>query len=88
MGKSRPELAGRVWGRQRKRLEARRVPDLSHEFRADLGWWRLFVEEVEVNKVGRMAAPFSRFVKPAPGRTWFSDASYGMIGGLCVETGV
>ena len=24
----------------------------------------------------RMAAPFYRFVKQAPGRKWFSDASY------------
>ena len=36
----------------------------------------------------KMEAPFYRFVKQAPEKKWFSDASYGAIGGLCLETGV
>ena len=35
-----------------------------------------------------ITAPFYRFLKQAPERKLFSDASYEAIGGLCLETGV
>ena len=35
----------------------------------------------------RLAAPFFRFVKQTHRRTWFSDASFEAVGGLCLGDG-
>ena len=36
---------------------------------------------------GRGPAPFFRVDKKTQKRTWFSDASFEIVGGLCLETG-
>ena len=79
---------GGAWGRHRKRAEANRVLRLTEEFMADVGWWRWYVKQGNIKEGERIAAPFYRFVKQAPERKWFSDASYEAIGGLCLETKV
>ena len=79
---------GRAWGRYPKQAEARmiiRIIRLSHEFMADVEWWRWFLVSGGGYGGERITAPSFSFIKQLPSRTWFSDAS---ISGLCMETGV
>ena len=76
------------WGRHRKRAEATGVSRLTAHFMADVGWWRWYVQQKPIKEGERVAAPFYRFVKQAPERKWFSDASHETLGGMCMETGV
>ena len=61
---------------------------LTAEYMADVGWWMRYVQQHNIMEGERMVAPFYRFVKQAPERKWFSNASHEAIGGLCLETGV
>ena len=79
---------GGAWGKDRKKAEARRVVYLTEEFMADVEWWRWCLTEGLAGRGEELAAPFFRFVKQPHKRTWFSDASFEAVGGLCLETGV
>ena len=54
----------------------------------DVEWWRWCLKEGMAGEGERLAAPFFRFVKQTHRRTWFSDASFEALGGLCLEMGV
>ena len=54
----------------------------------DVEWWRWCLKEGMAGEGERLAAPFFRFVKRTHRRTWFSDASFEAVGGLCLEAGV
>ena len=87
MGRSGPG-GGVAWGRYRKQAEARRIVRLSHEFMADVGWWRWVLGSGGGYGGERIIAPSFSFVKQLSSRTWLSDASLTAIYGLCMETGV
>ena len=78
---------GDAWGRLRRNAEAERIVKITPEFMADVGWWRWFVQQERWKRGERLTAPFFRFVKQAPSRRWYSDASYQAVGGFCLETG-
>ena len=80
--------AGGAWGRYRKRTEARRGLRLPREFMADVRWWGWFLGRGRGYGGERITAPFFRFVKQRPSRTWLSNASLAAIGGLFMEMGV
>ena len=72
-----------AWGS--KKAEARRLPK---EFMEDVERWRRCLKGGMAGEGGRLAALFFRFVKQTHKRTWFPDASFEAVGGLCLETGV
>ena len=61
---------------------------LTKEFMEDVEWWRWCLKEGMAGEGEKLAAAFFRFVKQTHRRTWFSDASFEAVGGLCLEMGV
>jgi len=72
-----------VGGRRR-----RRVVQLTHEFHADLDFWRLIIEMATgADGIIRLESPlFACFLQP-PTRVLVSDACGDAMGGFCLETG-
>lgn len=83
MGKSGSEGGG-AWGRRRKKAEAERAVSLTPEQMANVGWWRRFLRG---EHAGEMFTAFYGMVKLPQTQTWFSDASFQAIAGLCADTG-
>ena len=73
------------WGRGSKKAEERRVLRLTRELMENVEWWRWCLKGSMAGEGDRLATPFFRFVKQTHKRTWFSDASFEAVGGLCLE---
>ena len=65
-----------------------RLVALGPEFRANLEFWRWFVDEGVDARGGVLSVPMCHLLERPARRTLFSDASKTAVGGYCLETGV
>ena len=61
-----PRVGGDTWGRLRRKAETARRLELTPVFVADVGWWRLIVNQERPEAGERLTATFFRFVKREP----------------------
>ena len=61
---------------------------LTEEFMENVGWRRCCLKEGMAGEEQTLAASFLRFMKQTHKMLWFSHASFEVVPGLCLETGV